>query len=394
MTPRVLHCITSLHVGGAGRLLLSNLEALCGRGFDASVAYLVPRHDLLPSFAAGGWEVECLDHRGARDAPRTLARLLRRMDRQRVALVHTHLWLDRLYGGVAAALQRRPVVTTLHSAGFPKPAEGADRPLPSRLRSTVEDLVARRTTRCFVAVSAAVKRFHVEERGVPENRIEVIHSGVPVAAVEAAEPPPGAALELRAALGLEPEAPVLLHVGRLSPEKGQDAVIRALPRVRTDHPGTVLLLVGEGGDRNRLRDLARRLGVEPHVRFLGQRGDVYPLLYLADLFVYTPAPGEGLGLALLEAMAAARPVVASRSPALAEVIAEGESGHLADAQDAGELASRVSSLLAQPERRQDMGARGRGIVRERFDASRAAAHLADLYRRVLSTQTSAAEDRP
>jgi glycosyltransferase involved in cell wall biosynthesis len=381
VTRRICHCLSSLHVGGAGRLLLSNLAPLREHGFESSVVYLVPRHDLLPGLQRDGWRVECLDHRGGRHAVRTLARLRRHLRREGTDLVHTHLWLDRVYGGLAARLAGLPVVTTLHAAGAPHGGGGP--------RAVVEDRIARWTVDRYVAVSGAARDFYVRERRGDPDRVEVVHSGVPVREIEAAEPPPGELAGLRERLGLPPGAPVLLHVGRLSPEKGQEHLLAALPAVVREHPDARLVLVGDGGDRDRLRALAGDLGVADAVRFPGRRSDVYRLLYLADLFLFTPRAGEGLGLALLEAMAAARPVVVFRTPALDDVLPDDGAGPRLDPGDPAALSRAVLGLLARDDRGRSFGLRGREIVRARFDARGSAVRLAEVYRRVLAETAGA-----
>lgn len=381
MIPRVCHCLSSLHVGGAGRLLLSNLAPLREHGFESSVVYLVPGHDLLPAFRREGWPVECLGHRGRRHAVRTLARLRRHLLRERADLVHTHLWLDRLYGGLAARLTGLPIVTTLHAAGAPHGRGGP--------RAAVEDRLARWTVDRYVAVSRAARDFYVRERRVDPDRVDVIPSGVPVGEIEAAEPPDGELAGMRARLGLSPDAPILLHVGRLSPEKGQESLLAALPAVVRERPDTRLLLVGDGGDRDRLHAMVHDLGVAGSVRFLGRRSDVYRLLYLADAFLFTPRPGEGLGLALLEAMAAARPVVVYRTPALDDVLPDDGAGPRLDPGDPAALSRAILDLLDRDDRGRSYGLRGREIVRARFDARSSAGRLAELYRRVLAGEAGA-----
>ncbi len=377
MSLRVCHCISGLHMGGAGRLLLSNVAALGTEDVESTVVSFVDRRDLLPAFTDRGVTVECLDHKGASCGPRTLSRLMRHLQRERIDLVHTHLWLDRVYGGLAAGLSRRPLVTTLHSAG------GTRNDLRARVRNVVEDRIAGRTVNRFVAVSNATRDYYVRERGAAGERIDVIHSGVPLEEIASAEPSPAERAALRRRLGANERTSVLLSVGRLSAEKGHKHQIAALPEILHEVPDAILLLVGDGEDRRLLERTATTLGVRDRVRFVGQREDVHTLLYLADLFVFTPAGGEGLGLALLEAMAAARPVIAFRTPSAKEILSEG-GGRLVAPTASGDLAREVVDVLSRPDRGGAMGAEGRDIVRRRFDAAISASRLAALYRRVMA----------
>lgn len=376
MSHRILHLISSLHVGGAGRLLVTNAAGIQRHGFESHVAYLTPRADLVPELQAWGLDPVGLDHKRRLDGPRTVARLVRLIRQHRIDLVHTHLLLDRVLGGLAAALCRRPVITTLHTGGEGQRLRG---------RHRFEDWVGRLQTRRFLAVSEAVAAFQIETRGLPAERIEVLHSGVSVERFDR-ELDPDRAVTLRRELGLGSADPVLVHVGRLAREKGQRYLIPMMRHVVERWPRTALLLVGEGDERREIDTRAQSLGLDRSVVLAGTRSDVPEILALADVFCFPSEPGEGLGLALLEAMAAGKPVVASDVPALAEVVADRRSGFLVPVGDSEALAAAVLDLLAHPDRGRAMGRAGRTIIEELFSAERAVARLVAIYRAVLETE--------
>ena len=373
MYGRILHLITSLHEGGAGRLLLTNAAGLRRHGFESHVVHLTPRSELVPQFQARGLEPVGLCHRRRTDTPRTLARLIRLIGHQRIDLVHTHLFLDRMLGGLAAALTRRPVVTTLHTGGEGQALRG---------RHRIEDAASRLWTRRFLAVSEAVAAFQSGARGLPSGRMEVLHSGVDVDHFRTV--PESRSSALRADLGLGSMAPILVHVGRLAKEKGQRHLVPMMRPVLERWPRAALLLVGEGEERNAIEAAAHTHGVAHAVILAGARSDIPELLSVADLFLFPSKPGEGLGLALLEAMAAGKPVVASDLPALAEVVREARSGLLAPPGDPRALARAALDILGLPDRGRAMGREGRRIVERRFSADRAVARLAEIYRTVLA----------
>ena len=202
----------------------------------------------------------------------------------------------------------------------------------------------------------------------PQAVLEVLRSGVDTAEFR---PDPSARAELRRRYRLG-AAPVIGCVSRLVPRKGQDALIRALPRIRTAVPGTRLLLVGGGPDAGRLRRLAARCGVVEAVLFAGRvPAAELPAHYsLCDLFALpcrTHAGGldvEGLGIVALEAAASGLPVVIGDSGGAPETVRDGVTGHVVSGRDRDALVGAVSGLLADPDRARAMGAAGRRWMRE------------------------------
>lgn len=276
----------------------------------------------------------------------TVARRLAALLRERsVGVVHAHCFFPTLWGLLAARLARVPFVFTRHHSDH-------HLRLGKRWHTRVDGWSARRAARA-IAVSEATRRIMVEEEGVPAARVAVVWNGQ--------DPPrPPAAPEIedaRASLGLD-GAPVCLVVARLHEEKGHAVLWRALPDVLRDLPGLQVLCAGDGPHRGRIETEVRRLGLQGSVRFLGQRADVPALVALSSLVVL-PSLAESFGLAALEAMSLGRPVVASRAGGLPEVVADGETGLLADVGDAAGLAHAMRTVLRDPARAAAMGEAGR-----------------------------------
>jgi phosphatidylinositol alpha-1,6-mannosyltransferase len=179
-------------------------------------------------------------------------------------------------------------------------------------------------------------------------------------------PDPAARVALRRRYGLG-DAPVVSCVSRLVARKGQDALIRALPRVRSQVPGARLLLVGSGPYADRLRRLAVDAGVAEHVVFTGAvpAAELPAHHAVGDVFALpcrTRGGGldvEGLGIVLLEAAASGLPVVAGDSGGAPETVQDGRTGHVVGGRDLDALVEAVAGLLAHPERARAMGAAGR-----------------------------------
>ncbi len=212
------------------------------------------------------------------------------------------------------------------------------------------------------------------------DKVTVVYNGIEVARFDPAlDDGP-----FRREHGIPSDAPVVGTVGRLRPWKGQDRFLRAMARVAKRISEARFLIVGGavfGVDDDypqRLRRLAMDLGLADWVIFTGHLDDVRPALAAMDVFVHAGDP-EPFGLVNVEAMAMSRPVVAFAHGALPEIVVDGETGMLVPPEDETALADAVVSLLRDPARRRDMGARGRARVETAFTAQRMAEAVADAW---------------
>jgi len=170
---------------------------------------------------------------------------------------------------------------------------------------------------------------------------------------------------------------VLLAVCRLEPQKGLDIAVRALPEIRARHPKAELVVLGEGAQRSELEQLASELHVPVHL--LGRVPDVAAWLTRADLLVH-PARWEGFGLAVLEAMLASKPVVATKVSSIPEIVADGETGLLVAPDDPSALAAAVIHVLDNPG---SYGEQGRSRAKSQFSAGRMTDRTLALYETAL-----------
>lgn len=229
----------------------------------------------------------------------------------------------------------------------------------------------------LIAVSRAQGRTY-ERIGVPAGRISTVPNGV-----GARGPGPGR-LAARQALGLDPDQPVVMTVGRLATMKGHRHLIDSTPDLLAAFPDLVVLIAGEGHLRAQLAEQAATLGVESCVRLLGHRSDAKQLLDAADVFVL-PSLHEGMPLVALEAMEVSLPVVATRVIGSEEIVVDGETGLLVPAQDAPALGRALAALLADPVLRAQLGQAGHRRFLERFTRRRMAACTRAVYDRVLGS---------
>jgi glycosyltransferase involved in cell wall biosynthesis len=348
---KVLHVHRIGGIGGSERHLLTLLPALAERGVDVSFLGLDdPSRAPDPFYEALAVPFERLP--APRDVDPRLAVRVRRAVRK-ADLVHTHLVHADAYGALGA----HRLVSTKHN----------DDPFRAGLFRYVERGLARRASR-IVAITHALARFQVERVGLPAEKVEVIHYGLD---------------ELPAAWGTNPrddlprDAQVLLAVCRLEPQKGVDVAVRALPEIRERHPGARLVVLGEGPQRAGLEQLAGSLDVPVHLP--GRVPDVAAWLSRADLLVH-PARWEGFGLALLEAMLASLPVVATNVSSIPEIVADGETGILVSPDDPSALAKAVLRVLENPD---GYGAAGHERARAEFSVARMADRTLGVYETAL-----------
>jgi glycosyltransferase involved in cell wall biosynthesis len=348
---KVMHVHRVGGIGGSERHLLTLLPALAERGVDVSFLGLDDTSRAPdPFYEALTVPYERLP--APRDLDVRLALAVRRATRQ-ADLVHTHLVHADVYG----AFGSRRLVSTKHN----------DDPFRAGAFRYVERALARRAAK-IVAITSALARFQVERVGLPAGKVEVVHYGLD---------------ELPAPWGtnqpdpVDADAQVLLAISRLEPQKGLDVAVRALPRIRTSHPEAVLVVLGEGPQRAELSALARELEVPVHL--LGRVPDVATWLRRAELLVH-PARWEGFGLALLEAMLASKPIVATNVSSIPEVVSDGETGLLVGPDDPDALARAVTRVLDAPG---EYGERGLARARTEFSVSKMANRTLVIYETAL-----------
>ncbi|WP_242355947.1 glycosyltransferase family 4 protein [Anaeromyxobacter sp. SG64] len=291
--------------------------------------------------------------------------------RPRVDVVHAHQLLSPSSAALLlSALTGTPILLNPHACGAIGDVGVLSATALGRLR--LRATVARADA--FVAISGPI---HAELRaaGVPPERILSIPNGVDLERFRPAAAEERAAL--RRALGL-PAGPLVVYAGRLSPEKGVDVLARAWPRVVARLPEARLWMLGDGAERARLEELARREGVETSLALPGPVADVAPFLRAADAAVL-PSRTEGMPVALLEAMACAVPVVATAVGGSAEVLRDGVTGRLVPPERPGALADALVEALRDPAAQERARA-----AREEVAARYGLDHVAEVFLEVYS----------
>lgn len=341
---KVLVVIKGMGIGGAERLVSEGSRFWDRERFDYKVAYMLPWKDaLVPDLEANGIPVECFGTRRGLSirALRRLRALCRQAD-----VIHSHLPLSGIL--VRMLGHGRPHVYTEHN-----------------LTSSYRPLTrwANRVTYGRNAATTAVSQSVADSLGgYPGPPARVIPNGVaPVVA-------PGSAEKVRTELALGPEQTLVVHVGNIRRGKGHDTLIEAAVIALAKDNNLTFVSIGSekvGGDLARLRATVSAQGLGDRLRFLGPRSDALEFTAAADIYV-NPSEVEGLPVAILEAMALGRPVVATAVGGVPSVVETGVTGYLVDAGDPASLANRIVELAADPAARSEFGERGRTLIESRF----------------------------
>lgn len=354
---KILYVIDSTKVGGAETLLLGLLQAARDRGHEPHLAWF-SEGPLGPEMARLAASSTRLGRRGLRD-PAALWRAVRLMRRLRPDVVHTHLLKSDLVGQVAARLCRVPLrIVTLHNTD------------PWR-RQALPALVYRLATggaHRLVAVSEAVAAHLRQTRSGRADRLTVIPNGIDLArfgAVAALEPARDGSLK------------VFACIGRLHPQKDHASFLAAAALL-AHRKDVAFHIIGDGPLRASLEDRTQALGLVERVRFTGIEADVAGVLAGVEGVVLASV-WEGLPLVVIEAMAAARPVIATAVGEVPQVLRDGIDGRVVPPGAPEALAAAMAELLDQPDLARAMGLAGRERARALYDQSAMHARLFALY---------------
>ena len=365
---RVLYCESSADgtIGGSHYCLAYLVENLDRQRFEPTVVFY-EHHPLIPRFQAAAETVILPQDQpvrwgegrsGAAALPSVLARRIvntgkflgtvasnvRFLRSRKIGLVHLNNSITRHQNWILAALIAR-VPCIVHERGL-------------SASYTAMDRAYARAANLIIPMSAWI-RDHMVARGVSGHNIRVMYDGLDPASVPVVTP----AAAVREAWKIAPHQTVIGMVGNLRPWKGQETVVRALIEVVKKWPDIVCLFVGaptvaDEAYQRRLQQLVREAGIEPNVRFTGYQKDVASLVNSMELVIHASIEPEPFGMVVLEAMAQRKAVVGSRAGGVIEMVVEGETGFTFEPGDSKMLAERIATLLADPDRRAQMGQRG------------------------------------
>ena len=363
---KILHIITRLDRGGSAYNTLLSCRFLAGK-YDMILAHGLSVESRMTREERKTVDREMADaqKRGARfeAAPSLVQRiqpirdiqaffaLWKLIRREKPDIVHTHTSKAGFLGRWAAKMAGVPhIVHTPHGHVF----YGHFGPVGSRFFLYLEKITSPITEK-MIALTEAERNDYRTYRVANERQLVTIHSGVTISRFMN---PNAMQNEKRAALGMDEKGPVVGTVGWLLPIKGPLHLLKAMGKVWQNHPNCRLVYVGKGDLEPALRNEVHRMCASDRVHFLGWRKDIPAIMALFDIFVL-PSLNEGMGRVVVEAMAAGKPVVASRVGGILDLIKHGENGFLVEPADPAGLARAIIRLLENKTLRERMGRKGR-----------------------------------
>lgn len=356
---RIVHLEAGRHLYGGARQVGHLIDGLAALGIDN---VLVCAHGSAMARAKVPAEIVELPLGGDLDLGQA-KRIARELRAFAPDLLHVHSRRGAdLFGGIAARRADVPAVLT-------RRVTSAEPRAWARLKL--------RAYRRIIAISTAVEAELLERFGVDRSVVRLIPSAVDAHRYR----PRDAHADLTAALDLPVEAIVIACVAQLIPRKGHETLLRAFARLACGDPTLYLVCFGRGPLEAALARRVAELGLTERVRLAGFRGDLAELLPGATLLAH-PAEREGLGVAVLEALAAGVPVVAARAGGVVDAVEHGVTGLLVPANDAAALAAAIGRVLAEPGLRDRLVAAGRAKVTGDFSITRMSRATLDVYREI------------
>jgi glycosyltransferase involved in cell wall biosynthesis len=374
---RVLQLLSSGGVYGAEKMVANLAKGLDRMGCQSIVGVFDNMHvessDVATYMQQQNVPVIVIPCKGKLDGT-TIDAIRRSIETYDIGLVQSHGYKTDVYGYLAARKSGIPILATSHL--------WTRRTTSLRLYAYIDQLILRRFNH-VVAVSDEIAE-EIRGAGVSPEKISVIDNGIDVDAFRSTSSDIGS--EFRAS-----DVRFVGAVGRLVSQKGFDYLLRAIPRILSRFPSTKFLIAGEGTERSGLEVLASELNISRQVQFLGTRSDMPSVYASFDVFILSSVD-EGMPIALIEAMAAAKAVVATRVAAVPKLVIHGQTGLLVEPKNPEALSDAVCLLLENSALRERLGSAARTRIEKHFSSEVMAGRYLKLYRQLQNNHERLVEE--
>ena len=338
--PKILVCINKLGsssgLGGAERLVVDDINEMYTQGYPVCLLTLKKESEFSVSDELVFPKENCQRiNFGSLFNFTDWLKVCKYIKKEKPDIVLTHLWFSNTILRVVCKIAGvKNVISFEHNVYDTVKTK----------KMYFMDKLLQRYCRKILAVSSAVKE-SLLKHGINEEKIVVVNNGIVISKYNKSFNS-----DLKEKLGIPKETFVFLSIGRLISQKGMDVLIRAFEKVSGN---SVLLIVGQGPDENMLKKLAKDLNLENRVHFMGVRSDISDILSISDSFVLA-SRYEGLGIAVLEAMAGRKPIIISDFPAGKDMIESGKSGLVVERENEEDLAKAMQKIIDNPELRNNL----------------------------------------
>ncbi|ODS36577.1 MAG: hypothetical protein A7315_01860 [Candidatus Altiarchaeales archaeon WOR_SM1_79] len=374
---KILQVAYKSEISGGETVLLNLAKHLRWRGHHLLVA--CPSHGpLVEVLRKEGIEVKVIPIKKTYDLMGAF-RLSNLILREQVQILHTHGMLVNVVGRIASKVAHAPIsISTVHltrELGSGGRAENIRQRLKGKYYRSLDNFTTQFNDR-VIAVSDSVKRDLISQ-GVSSEKIVVVRNGIEFEGSQVPLEGKNQRAKKKKEFNIG-NGPVVGTITRFSKQKDVHTFLYAMSDVVRDYPNARCLILGDGEQRGELENLSDRLALNGNVTFLGYREDARDILDIFDIFVLSSL-WEGLPLVVLEAMAASKPVVATRVPGTAEAVVDGKTGMLVPLRNSERLAESIKKLLGNQNLSQSMGKAGRRRVSEHFRLDRMVDETEKLY---------------
>ena len=361
---RALHLVEDLKIGGAERLIADIAEGLDSQKFDVTVWCVARGGEIADELNEKGIKVKILGIISYYN-PLNILKLARLLRKAKPDIVHTHGYFASVIGRIAAKIAGILIlINHVHSTYW-----------DYRKRHILMEKFLSIFTHKIICCSKAVEDFVRDYERIKPSKTVVIYNSVDEDNFSTFKNGSSA----KAQLGVDSGVSLVGTVSSLAPHKGHKYLIQAAPMILDILPSTKFLIVGDGILREKLEEQVKNLNLISNVIFTGTRKNIPDLLSAMDIFVLPSCSREGLGISIIEAMAAEKPVVATDIGGIPEVVKNGETGFLVLPRNSEALAQAIIELLRNPKKANTMGKKGRIRFQEKFTNKRMLSEVENLY---------------